>query len=60
MTQLKRIWFVILIPVFILIIVIATMCILPYWILTGKITYDSKPFNDFRNYYYKLYDITKK
>ena len=47
-------------PVFILIIVIATICILPYWILTGKIAYDSKPFNDFKNYHDKLYDTTKK
>ena len=59
MTQIKRIWWIVLIPILILNIVIATICIIPYWILTGKIAYDYKLFNDFNNYHWKLYDTTR-
>jgi hypothetical protein len=59
MTQLKRLWWLILIPVFILSICIASICILPYWVVTGKIAYDSKLFNDFKNYHQNLYDSTR-
>ena len=54
MIQLKRILFIILIPFFIINILIATICIIPYWIFTGKIAYDSKLFNDFNNYHQNL------
>jgi hypothetical protein len=59
MKVLKRIWWIVLIPIFFLNIVIATICILPYWILTGEISYDSKIFNDFKNYHQNLYDTTR-
>jgi hypothetical protein len=60
MIVLKRILFIILIPVSFINIVIATICILPYWVITGKFTFDSKLFNDVNNYLHILYDTTRE
>jgi glucan phosphoethanolaminetransferase (alkaline phosphatase superfamily) len=59
MIVLKRILFIILIPVFFINIVIATVYALPYWVITGKFTFDSKLFNDFKNYLLNLHDTTR-
>jgi hypothetical protein len=59
MEILKRLWFVLLIPVFYIILVLSVVLMLPYWVLTGEITYDSTLFRSFENYHNNLYDTTR-
>lgn len=57
--MINRILFIIISPFFIIWMVSATLLLIPYWIFSGKVIYDTKFFNSFPNWSNKLYIKSK-
>jgi len=51
-----RLLFLTLIPVYVFNIVFAGLMLLPYWIITSKVYYDTKHIQSFNNWWFDLID----
>jgi hypothetical protein len=60
MKILKRLYCILLSPVFLLNITLSTLSILPYWLLTGKNVYESLIHTMFRDYYLDKLESLRK
>ena len=49
-----RFLFLIIIPVWLLNFVFASIMILPYWLFTGKVFYETKMFKGFTDWLYRI------
>lgn len=60
MNFLKRLWLVIIAPIFLLNIVISTILIIPYWLVTGGDIYRSRIHTWFRDYFLDTHESLKR
>jgi len=51
-----RLLFLMMIPVYVLNIVFGGLMLLPYWIVTSKVYYDTKHIQGFNNWWFDLID----
>lgn len=60
MNFLKRLWLVVIAPIFLLNIVLSTILIIPYWVITGGVVYDSLIHTTFRDYFLDTYESSER